>query len=809
MNPSSRTRVLAACVLLVALALVQDPGFVVPDTKFDLAEAPVDFLGRALHLWDGEGAFGQLQNQAYGYLWPMGSFFALGWLGHIPAWVVQRLWLGLVMSVALTGTVKVARALGVRSDLACLTAGFAYALSPRMLTTLGPISIEAWPGALAPWVLLPLIHGSREGSPRRWAALSALAVACIGGVNAAATFAVVPIAVIWLLTRSAGPRRRQLMFWWPALTLSGTVWWLVPLFVMGKYSPPFLDFIETTSVTTFPTTLFDVLRGTSDWVPYLDAGSRAGNDLITIPYLVLNSGVVLMVGLAGLLHRRTPERSFLVLCVLVGVLMVSAGHAGAVEGWFAGDVRSLLDGALSPLRNVHKFDVVLRLPLVLGLAFVIDRAVRVAPVADAPTGPAPLPRGQQLALVGMVVVAVAGSVLPAGLGRVTPSGATLDVPRYWQETADWLADHDTGNGTALLVPGSQFASYVWGSPRDEPLQYYADSPWAVRNVIPLARPGNIRMLDEVERRLSQGDGSPGFAAYLRRAGVQYVVVRNDLQPSDDVPLPVVVHQSLDRTGLERVASFGPDVGGGATLEGEDGERILVNGGWQAVYPAVEVFEVPGDAGRAVSAGSAPVVVGGPEDLADLADLGIVGDGPVRLAADLTTDEAASALDAPWVLTDGLRARERFFPRIHDGYSAVITPGDVRGSGNPVRDYSIDQDDRWSTTAELVGADSLSASSSESDSTAEGGSERGSSPSPPSTGPAPPSGCRGPGATRRRGGRSATTGRWTCGRCGSSAAGRRASRKRCESSPRAARPTRSSWDRTARSRCRCPTVRPGG
>ena len=57
------------------------------------------------------------------------------------------------------------------------------------------------------------------------------------------------------------------MIWWPVFTVLGTLWWLVPLFVMGAYSPPFLAYIETSSVTTFPTTLFDALRGTSDWVP--------------------------------------------------------------------------------------------------------------------------------------------------------------------------------------------------------------------------------------------------------------------------------------------------------------------------------------------------------------------------------------------------------------------------------------------------------------------------------------------------------------------------------------------------------------
>ena len=177
----TRVRLTAACLLLVGLALVQDPGFLVPDTKFDLVEAPVDFLARALHLWDAQGAFGQLQNQAYGYLWPMGPFFAGGVLAGLPGWLVQRLWIGLVMVVALAGTVKLAKALGVRSDLACLVGGIAFALSPRMLTTLGPISIEAWPSAVAPWVLLALVRGSRAGSPRRWAAMAGLGVATVGG----------------------------------------------------------------------------------------------------------------------------------------------------------------------------------------------------------------------------------------------------------------------------------------------------------------------------------------------------------------------------------------------------------------------------------------------------------------------------------------------------------------------------------------------------------------------------------------------------------------------------------------------------
>lgn len=718
-------RLVAGCALLVGLAFIQDPGYLISDTKFDLAVAPLDFLARSLHLWDAQGAFGQLQNQAYGYLWPMGPFFAAGVGIGLSGWVVQRLWIGLVMSVAFVGAAKVARALGIRTDLACLLTGVAFALSARMLTTLGPISIEAWPGALLPWVLLPLIHGSRGGSPRRAAALSALAVAMVGGVNAVATFAVIPLGAIWLLTRTPGPRRRALMLWWPVFTFLGTAWWLIPLFVMGAYSPPFLDFIETTSVTTFPTTISDALRGASHWVPYVDAGSRAGNDLITTSFIALDLGMILFLGFLGLADRRTPERAFLALGLAVGLLMVTMGHHGSVEGWFQAALQGSLDGVLAPLRNVHKFDPVLRLPLVLGLGFAVDRALRALRETDRSRWAERLTQG---VAVGLGILVVGGAAAPAFAGRLAPASPVVSVPGYWHETADWLAAHQEPGTTALLAPGSPFAEYIWGSPKDEPLQSLASSPWAVRNVIPLAPPGNIRMLDQVESAFAQGRGSAALIGYLRRAGVQYLVVRNDLAPGGDVPHPLLVHQAIAHSpGLARVASFGPQVGADPLTE-LDGQTLLVSQGWQASYPAIEIFEVSAAAPAVADSSPTPIVVGGPEDLYDLMDLGLLDEQPTVLAVDVEQDEHGNvvgpAAGGPVVLTDGLRQRERFFGRVHDGYSPVLTSGDVRRSGNPTRDYLDPDADAWTTTVRLSGAAAISASSSESDSTASGGADRG-------------------------------------------------------------------------------------
>src|SRR5262245_41423900 len=151
-----RLRSFAVCALLTALAFAQQAGMTTVDTKVDLAVNPTGWLLRALHLWNPVLTFGQVQNQAYGYLWPMGPFFALGEVAGVPAWVTQRLWWALLLCVAYTGIVALAARLAIGTPTSRMVAGVAFALAPRIITELGPISVEAWPSAIAPWVLVPL-----------------------------------------------------------------------------------------------------------------------------------------------------------------------------------------------------------------------------------------------------------------------------------------------------------------------------------------------------------------------------------------------------------------------------------------------------------------------------------------------------------------------------------------------------------------------------------------------------------------------------------------------------------------------------
>ena len=355
--------------------------------------------------------------------------------------------------------------------------------------------------------------------------------------------------------------------------------------------------------------------------------------------------------------------------MLTGLLMVTAGHTGAVHGLFAGDVRALLDGSLAPLRNVHKFDPIIRLPLVVGMAFVIERllaARRAIPrssedVGRCSTGPT---RPQCWAWSWW------GSSAPItrGPGADRTRRPFAGVPAYWKQTADFLAAHPD-DGTALLAPGSAFATYLWGSPEDEPLQFLARSPVGRAQ----RHPARAREQHPDARRhrgpVRAGPRLHGFTRYLQRNGVGHLVVRNDLDRGSDVPDPVVVHQTIDESpGLTGSPSSGPTSAGGRTSP-TDKIRTVVNGGWQAEYPAVEIYRVPGVS--STTSGSDPtVVVGGPEDLLDLADYHVIGSEPTVLGSDVDSHLRSDRAERRTCSPTGYARRERSYARIHDGYSAT-------------------------------------------------------------------------------------------------------------------------------------------
>ncbi len=702
-----RFRLTVVCLGLATLAFLQDPGATAADTKLDLTQDPWAFLGRALHMWDDNAFFGQLQNQAYGYLWPIGPFFGLMDTLEVAPWVAQRLWWSVLLVTAFLGMVRLSRHLGVDSPTARVSAGLAYALSARIVTELGPVSVESWPMALAPWLVLPLVIGSARGSPRRWAAVSALVVLMAGGINAVATAAVIPVAAVYLLTRSRGPRRRALLGWWVLGVGLASLWWAIPLLLLGRYSPPFLDWIEGARATTLPTDPASILRGTSQWVAHL--GSRgspvwhAGWTLVAAPLVAAATMLVATIGLLGLTRRRLPERTFLTATLLVGLILVGLGHVAAAPWTGAGSaaLNSALDGVLAPLRNVHKFQPLVTLPLAVGFAHAVE-------VTMARAGrlswrmPVPYRAVAAAGAIGLVAVAA----WPALAGALTRDRTFAAIPSYWSDAAAWLTERGP-SARALVVPASSFGVYLWGRSQDEPLQVLGTPSWAVRDAVPLSSAGNIRFLDEIERRLGSGRGSVGVERALDRAGVRFLVVRNDLDPSGTTATnPGLVHAALDSMpGTRRVASFGP------LLEVPLSTSRAVDGGAALTVPAVEIYELPrgrGSAeGRAVLRDAAVVTrfTGAPESLVDLAEHDLIGGGALVHVGD-TIPAGASART---ITTDGYRRSEANFGASSNQYSETMSAEQPWRAQRRVHDYELDS----SPAGTVAGFEGLAPSASSS------------------------------------------------------------------------------------------------
>ena len=675
--------------IALACAFAQSPGRISPDTKLDLTANPLRFLARATNLWNSELPFGQAQNQAYGYLFPHGAFFLAGHLVGLPGWVTQRLWWALLLTVGFAGLLRVAEALGIGSTSSRIVAAVAFALSPRVLTTLGSISSETWPMMLAPWVLLPTIlalRGSSDRSVRALAARTGLAVALMGAVNAVATLAGCLPAVIWWACH-----RPNRVWWrftgWCAVALClATLWWVVPLGLLRAISPPFLDFIESSGVTTQWSSLTEILRGTDSWTPFVAPTATAGAPLVTGSAAILATCLVAAAGLAGLASPGMPARGRLVAMLLAGVALMAAGYSGGLGSPVAHQVQAFLDGSGAPLRNVHKLGSVIRIPVVLGIAHLLGRIPLLREFAH--------PERDKRVAVGVVVLtALAVSTSLAWTGRLTPPGAFTAIPRYWHDAADWLGTHAAGTppGRVLVVPGAPFATQTWGTSHDEPLQVLGDSPWGVRDSIPLTPPQTIRALDSVQRLFAAGRPSPGLADTLARQGISYVVVRNDLDPDTSRSArPILVHRAVDGSpGLQKVAQFGEPVGPG-TVPG-----FVPDSGLRPRYPALEIYRVTSGAAAPGSPG-APYFVdtdtpahvdGGPEVLLRLDErrrlLGRPPLGPVLM----TADALAAGLPAPAVtVTDTPLARETDYGRVDQHSSAIRAPGDARRTYNRVPDY---------------------------------------------------------------------------------------------------------------------------
>ena len=123
------------------------------------------------------------------------------------------------------------------------------------------------------------------------------------------------------------------------------LWWVVALVLLGRISPPFLDFIESSGVTTQWMSLTEMLRGTDAWTPFVAPNATAGASLVTGSVAVLATTLVAAAGMAGLAMRTMPARGRLIVILLIGVVLLAVGYSGGLGSPVAQQVQAFLDAA--------------------------------------------------------------------------------------------------------------------------------------------------------------------------------------------------------------------------------------------------------------------------------------------------------------------------------------------------------------------------------------------------------------------------------------------------------------------------------
>lgn len=728
-----RWLVLVWSLALVAL-LVTQPGRMTFDTKLGVDIDPVGFYQRLWHLWNPLEWQGSLQDQYIGYAFPMGLYYLVAHEVHLPVWIAERLWMSILIAVAFWGLVRLAEAIGIGTRPTRLLAGAAFAVWPTYTILVGSTSAALLPGVFAPWAVLPLIRywsapvtarsdlpsNGPARPPSAWsaAARSGLFVACMGGVNAASTLAVLVLPGMYILTRT-GRRRWVLLGWEVLAVLLATAWWLVPLLYQGRYGFNFLPYIEQASNTTATTSADAVLRGAGNWVAYLNFGVpwlTAGSVMVAYVWPVAAASVAAGAGLAGLARRDLPEAIWLRWTVIVAALWGLTGYAGPLGGPLHAQIQSLLNGPLSALRNVYKIEPVLAAALALGLAHVLARGVWRRPAHGEPRGRA----ARGLAVV-IAVAAVGGLCLPYLNAQILQPGSFSQVPAYWKQAAAFMARH-AAHETTLVVPADSHGIYTWGQPIDEPLEPLASSPWTEASLVPYSGGGASNLVDGAEQAIETGTAQPGLAAYLDRAGIRYVLVRNDLDPAQlGYTPPAVVHAALRQSGFSRVASFGtplptPPAGQGTSLQVQ---------AISPAYPPVEIYQASKPALRpsgpvaVLPASGTALVDGGPAALQQLQAQGLLGGRPAIVAGQHTDgqDTGGEPAAASHDVTDGLRRADTVFglPANNTSYTYTANgtnpPDDPLGAaGQAPRQLLPAGTAGHQTVAVLRGARSVTASS---------------------------------------------------------------------------------------------------
>ena len=681
-KPRTAERLLAAMAALASV--IQAPGMIFTDSRSDLTANPSLFLSRVVEVWSSTYDFGHVQSgQFVGYIFPMAPFYAGGEALGLPMWVVQRIWLALLLGGAALGASRLVGALWQRNDgFARLIAGMVFMLNPFVVTQMNRGTITLLAYSVLPWLLYAGHRAMLEPRRWRWPIVGGLLVAIGGGgVNAAVLVWVIlaPLALMAYEVAVIGRSRRAA---WSVLWRTGTcvaglsLWWVIPVGLQSKFGADFLSFTEQPSTIWATNSVSESLRLLGYWISYFQIGFGASRPVVPpttaylfMPLLVMGSFAVPVMAFGFL--PAIWRRAYVPFFVLLAVFAVVAMSVGFPPGK---PLNRLLVSAyyqfplLQILRTTYK-----AAPL-LAISFA---------VLVGAGGAATLRR---IRSTGNRRFAAAGIVLaPIIFGWPLVSGNALDgaltykdVPTYWRAASADLDKHAEAGHRSLILPGQQFGVYNWGTTFDPIAPAITRTPVAQRYSVRYADAHSSQLISAVDDLVQQRRQVPGqIGSLLSLLGVQQLLIPADglAQYSGEID-PASAQEVFAQTKETRrpTATYGPML---------SVPPAVGRGGDVARLPAIRRFALPQNADTGLVRAhprTGSVLVSG--DASGLVELAAHNQLPTRKALFFSGDQTQRGIrrlvrdGASVVITDTNRRQTVLATRTTHDQGAVLSAQDV-------------------------------------------------------------------------------------------------------------------------------------
>ncbi len=525
MSGSNATPYIFMAALCYVPILLTKPGVISVDSKQYLYLDPKNYLIQAASIWSPNVDMGTVTHQIIGFLMPMGEWFWLFSVLHVPVFLAQRLWLGSVYFMSGAGVYYFCKTIGL-SNSGSFLSGLVYMFSPYMFQYEISMSDLLAPMAALGWMMAFTYKALKTGK-NRYCLLFAVAVALSGTINATSFIYValgpVILTLYAVIVRDSTLRRA---FWVSikilGLSLLVSLYWIEGLVVEGAYGVNILKLSESLTAISATSSPAEVFRGLGYWYFYASDSYgpivKASVEYQTWTWLIFLSFLIPAISIISAVFIKWRYKGLSLTLIVIGMIVSVGLYPLNNPSFFGSKIENFM--------NTTEIGLALRsstraTPLVvLGIAMLIGALANLIKLRSVETG--------FVFVVVMTLIAVFNTP-GVFLGEtVTSNMARGPIPSYWYQAGKYL--NTKSNMTRVIqVPGQPFETYNFGTTIDPILPGLTNRPTVERRQVPLGSNFGVNLLDNFDNTIQRSNLNPnGLAAVLRLMSAGDMLVTNDL-----------------------------------------------------------------------------------------------------------------------------------------------------------------------------------------------------------------------------------------------------------------------------------------